>query len=90
MELLVTVHTQNDRFPAQGRHDLLPPLLVVAHIFELSHMMHLKVSSFLATVFTFMGLQPLGDFCSGERKVEDAGWDIHGLPLSSGDLESFE
>jgi hypothetical protein len=44
MELLVTVHTQNDRFPAHGRHDLLPQLLVVENIFELSHMMHLKVS----------------------------------------------
>ena len=90
MELLVTVNTQNDHFPAHGRHYLLPQLLVVENIFELSHMMHLKVSSFLATVFTFIGLQPLGDFCSGERKVQDAGLDIHRLPLYSGYLERFE
>jgi hypothetical protein len=52
--------------------------------------MHLKVSPFLATVFTFIGLKPLGDFCSGESKVKDAGLYIHGLPIYSGYLESFE
>ena len=90
MELLVAVNTQDDRFPAHGRHYLLPQLLVVENIFELSHMVHFKVSPFLPTVFTFLGLKPLCDFCSGEGEVQDAWFDIHGLPIYSESLEIFE
>jgi hypothetical protein len=85
----MTVHTQAARGPAPGRHSLLPPRFVVEHICALSPMMPLKVSPCLAPVCPCMGLKPLGDCCSGERKGKDAGVSIHGLPISSGSLERF-
>ncbi len=64
MQLIVTFHTENKRFPASGNHEFLPCFLAILDVRELSDMMDLKVSLLLATILTLLSIVSLSQLCS--------------------------
>src|SRR5260370_42393400 len=67
MKLAMAATTEKQCFPVTGRNHALPERLSFCYIFQLSYMMHLKMTFRRFTVLTLLPVQSFRDFREAQR-----------------------